>query len=369
VNPKAPGHAPRTESMDVPTAVASALAGAVREAHEAGAPSALLRVDDLREGWSWSGASGTLACGDGVPVSADASFRIASVTKCFTATLALGLVADGALALDDPLTSSPARRLVAEMPDGDRLTLRHLLAHTSGLANYSVAHEFRRRLLADPLKPWSPVELFAEVRRLGAEAAPGERFAYGDSGYVLAGLVIEKLLDTPLHEALRERILDPAGMATTWLEGHEPARAEPVTHHYDGDQDLTQITPTWDWAGGGYVSTLGDLVRFARAMIDQTVLAPGVTAEMAAWTPGARFPPHSPAQYEQYGLGLGTGTFAGARLLGHTGFVGSFVWWWPARKVILAGTTNRRGVDRRPMIEAAVRAIAAQNGPPDSPVG
>jgi D-alanyl-D-alanine carboxypeptidase len=339
--------------------VADRLSAAVAVAHQAGAPSVFLRVDDCREGWSWSGAAGTLARDGGDPVSIDTAFRIASITKSATAALALGVVADRTLPLDEPLAASPGAEIARELPHGGRLTLRHLLAHTSGLANYSTDPDFRRRLLADPRRSWAPTELLAEIRRIGAVDAPGERFSYSDSGYVVAGLVVECALGVPLHVALRRHLFDPAGMDTTWLEGHEQPRARAVAHHYDGDLDLSELTPTWDWAGGGLVSTLADLARHARSVIARGAAAAGALAEMRAWTAGVTFPPESPAQYERYGLGLGEQAFAGVRLVGHTGFIGSFIWWWPDRDVVLVGTHNRRDVDRRPLIEAAIRAANA----------
>jgi D-alanyl-D-alanine carboxypeptidase len=308
-------------------------------------------------GWSWSGAAGTLAQDGGQAVSINTPFRIASITKSVTAALALGLVADGVLQLDTPLAASDAGEIVRQLPHGEQLTLRHLLAHTSGLVNYSFDDAFRRRLMSDPRRPWTADELFAEIRRIGAVGAPGEGFSYSDSGYVVAGLIIQRALGQPLHVAMRRYIFDPVGMDGTWLEGHEEPLGPAVAHHYDGAIDLSEITPTWDWAGGGLVSTLADLARYTREVIRSGSRSTGPLAEMRAWTAGATFPPASLPHYDRYGLGLGEETFAATDLVGHTGFIGSFIWWWPQSDIVLVGTHNRRDVDRRPLIEAVIDAV------------
>ena len=292
-------------------------------------------------------------------MSTESPFRIASVTKSVTAALSLRVVADGYLQLDIPLAASDAGEIVRGLPHGERLTLRHLLAHTSGLTNYSFDADFRRRLMSDPQRAWTPSELLAEIKRIGAVASPGERFSYSDSGYVVAGLVIERALGLPLQVAMRRHVFDPVGMDATWLEGHDEPRDRAVAHHYDGELDLSEITPTWDWAGGGLVSTLADLAKYAREIVRNGSQPGGPFSEMRAWTPGVTFPPGSSPHYDDYGLGLGTDAFARTELLGHTGFIGSFIWWWPERDIILVGTHNRRDVDRHPLIEAVVNAVRA----------
>jgi D-alanyl-D-alanine carboxypeptidase len=346
-------------SVDPPGPVRARLWAAVEAAQRSGAPSALLRVDDCRDGWSWSCAIGTLTQDGDEPVSIDTPFRIASVTKNATAALALRLVADGVLQLDTRLAATEAAEVVLRLPQGEQITLRHLLAHTSGLVNYSFDGDFRQRLMSDPGRPWTPAELLTEICRVGNLGAPGERFSYSDSGYVVAGLIIERALGLPLHAALREYVFDPIGMDATWLEGHDEPRGRALAHHYDGQLDLSEITPTWDWAGGGLVSTLADLTRYTRETIRDGVQPGSPFSEMRSWTPDVSFPSTNSPHYKRYGLGLGKETFADTDLLGHTGFIGSFIWWSPERDLVLVGTHNRRDVDPRSLIQAVVQAVSA----------
>jgi len=351
--------ADREELSPAPASVGATLLSALDVAHRSGAPSALLRVDDFRDGWSWSGAVGTISRDGAEPVSAETPFRLASVTKNATAALALQPVADGLLELDTRLATTEAAEIVLSLPQGDRMTLRHLLSHTSGLVNYSFDADFRERLMSDPGRAWTPSELLAEIRRLGTASVPGERFSYSDSGYVVAGLVMEQVLGLSYRAALRRYVFDPIGMDGTWLEAHDEPRGHGLAHHYDGEFDLAEITPTWDWAGGGLVSTLADLARYTQKIIRDGAEVGGDLSEMRAWTPNVSFPSTGSPHYQRYGLGLGEETFAGTDLLGHTGFIGSFIWWWPERDVVLVGTHNRRDIDPRALVEAVVRTLSA----------
>jgi hypothetical protein len=99
--------------------------------------------------------------------------------------------------------------------------------------------------------------------------------------------------------------LDPVRMDATWLEGHESDRVPEVAHHYSDDLDLTTISPTIDWAGGGLATTARDLSRFVRALWRARILESRELHGLTAWTPGASFPKGHAVRYEQYGLGTG----------------------------------------------------------------
>jgi D-alanyl-D-alanine carboxypeptidase len=101
---------------------------------------------------------------------------------------------------------------------------------------------------------------------------PGRGFEYCDTGYVVTGILVEQAAGRPLHEGHREVVFGPAGMDSTWLEGHEPARMPEAAHHYSGELDSTTISPTIDWAGGGLVTTAPDLARFVRALWSERIV-------------------------------------------------------------------------------------------------
>ncbi len=169
---------------------------------------------------------------------------------------------------------------------------------------------------------------------------------------MLAGLIIESLASRPLHEAYRDLVLDPAGMADTWLEssGEAPRRPDIASHDLDG-HDITDMDPTVDWAGGGLVSTAADLAAFLRA------LTRGQLVSSRAWTDMTRWQPGPEGYYDDYGLGLGRYTFPAGQVVGHHGVWGAFAFWSPELDAIITGTVNTGKVDRRPLLGAVVRAL------------
>jgi D-alanyl-D-alanine carboxypeptidase len=308
---------------------AGRLQGAVEERVAAGAPGALARIEAPHVDLAWEGSAGNLARVSSRPLRPDDAFRAASVTKHVTAAVAVRLARDGRLALDEPLAGQldPALldrwRVFDALP---RTTLRQLIAHTSGLPNYFGEAAFLALLREDPGRTWRSVDLVDHAAEHGTPAfAPGEGFAYTDTGFVIAGILVEQTTGRPLHEVYRELVFDPLGMDDTWLEGHESPRRAEVTHHYTEELDWTTISPTIDWAAGGLVTTARDLARYVRGLWSERVVDAGGLRELARWTPGASFPPGHRLRYERYGLGTGEITVEGVELFGHTGFIGAFV--------------------------------------------
>lgn len=244
-------------------------------------------------------------------------FHAASVSKSMTATLAFGLVERGRLDLDAPIT----RVLPADdwrglfVRDGRdhaaHVTARHLLAHTSGAADYFGGRvpdgpSFARLLEAHEDRLWTPADLLAFSRdHQRPVAAPGARFSYSDTGYVLLARVIEEAGGAPLGAQLHERILGPAGMDDSCLLFHTlPGGGASTSAHPASDLDIAPLrlgrhelsrarSLSCDWGGGGVVTTLDDLSRFWAAWGAGRLLREESRAAMAAAThrfrPGIRY--------------------------------------------------------------------------------
>jgi CubicO group peptidase (beta-lactamase class C family) len=337
------------------------LQGAVDAQVAAGAPGALARLEAPRSDLTWEGSAGKLARGASRPLDPNDAFRAASVTKHVTAAVVVRLAQEGRLALDEPLADqlSPAWldrwRTFDALP---RTTPRQLIAHTSGLPNYFNDAAFFARLREDPTRTWRSVDLVDHAAEHGTPAfAPGEGFEYTDTGFVIAGILVEEVTGEPLHEAYREVVFDPLGMDDTWLEGYEPARRAEVAHHYTDELDWTTISPTVDWAGGGLVTTTRDLARYVRGLWSERIVDAAGLSALTRWTPGASFPPGHRLRYEQYGLGTGMNTIEGIELFGHTGFIGAFAFYAPEYDAILAGTHNASHIDRWPLVAALCREL------------
>jgi D-alanyl-D-alanine carboxypeptidase len=326
-----------------------------------GAPGALAYLDAPRAGLAWTGAAGHLARGGGRALRPDDAFRAASVTKHVTAAVVVRLAADGRMALDEPLADQLAPELLqrwralAALPG---TTPRQLISHTAGLPNYFDDDAFIARVRKDPDRPWRPVELVDHAAEYGTPTfPPGEGFQYSDTGFVIAGILVEQIMGRPLHDVYREVVFDPLGMEGTWLEGYEAARQREVAHHYTEDLDWTTISPTIDWAGGGLVTTTSDLARYVRGLWSERIVDAHGLGELTRWTPGAWFPPGHRLRYERYGLGIGANSVEGVELLGHTGFIGAFVFYAAEYDAVMAGTHNASDVDRWPLVAALCREL------------
>jgi D-alanyl-D-alanine carboxypeptidase len=242
------------------------------------------------------------------PMDAAARFRIASVTKTMVAHVVLQLVDEGTLALGDTLD----RYLPGVVTNAPSITVRQLLNHTSGVFDYTRDARFLSDVAADPHRAWSPSELIAVANRNVPIFAPAasNQWSYSNTNYILLGMLVEQRTGTPLDAALRTRIFDPLGMASSFL-ATSIATPAPFSRGYAMDGALSDATtlfsPTITWGAGGVVSNAPDLVRWAEA------LASGEGISAALHT--QRVTP-VPASFVE-GYGLGVQTFA--RWVGHYG--------------------------------------------------
>lgn len=327
-------------------------------------PGMLLGVDAPLTGLSWRGAAGLFARGGRRQLRATDGFRIASMSKVFTATLVMQRVAQGTLALDARVSEFFPPELVRALhPRGRTITLEHLLNHTAGLWDFAMSRPWQRRLAAEGARFHAPEEILDWAVHNGEPVgAPGERYVYSDTGYVLLGHVLQRVTGTTYAALCREHILDPLGMAETWLEGHEPPRST-LSHCYAGGIDGLTVHGSIDWAAGGHVSTLADLDRFLRGLFEGGALVDAGTL--------TRMLRSVPADPHRYGLGISirrarTTPPAGLdvkadveTLWGHGGFWGSGMFYVPARRATIVAMVNRTGQDNAWILDATLAALDA----------
>lgn len=316
---------------------------------------------------------------DGVPVTPDTVFQLASVTKQFTAAAILSLVQEGQIGLDDPLS-----RYVREMPKARRITIRQLLIQTAGVHNFTDDAEGLRTKSVDR----SPAEMLDWIAHLRPTLMfkPGSRWAYSNSNYVLLGLVIERVTGQRLQEAFAQRLFGPAGMEHTALD----LPADLVPHRARGYRRAPKapsgqivadwVSPTMTWAAGGLRTTTGDMLRWSEALFAGKVIDP--TSLVLMTQPGrlsdGRTVKHGMTDDwrrnldSEYGMGLVlTQTPHGARFW-HEGGIDGFKSWlahYPDKNVSIAMLANTESVDLdAAAIEAAVFAAEPANcvraGPP-----
>ena len=259
------------------------------------------------------------------------AFRIASVSKGFNAYLAAKLIGAGALTAETTLRDV----IPGVLPAGEAVTLRQLLQHTSGLADYIRAPAFVEQLLADPARYFSPTQLTDFVRDEPLEFAPGSRYHYSDTDNIAAGLIEERVSGLPYDRLLRKRIFGPLKMRGSSLPS-TVKMPRPFMHGYDVEpekrpEDVSElINPAGAWASGGIVSTPIDMARFARRYVP-TVLATSTVER--PFRLGSSSPPGPGKNFA--GLGLFRYETGCGTVYGHTG---SF----PGYRILVAATPNGR---------------------------
>ncbi len=248
-----------------------------------------------------------------VPLSADHVFRIGSVTKQFAAAAVLKLAEEGRLSLDDPLT-----RFVPGFPNGDAVSVRMLLDHTSGIRSYTDIEAIMAG--GGIMRDLDTAALVATFKDEKPEFAPGEGWRYNNSGYVLVGAVIEAASGKPWHAYLDEALFKPLGMAHTGY-GNEaeaviPGHVGGYTRNSERWARARHLSMTQPHAAGALVSTVDDLLKWNRALHEGRVLRQASHAAMV--TPAGK------AAENDYGFGISAGTLRGRPKFDHGGGIFGF---------------------------------------------
>lgn len=205
----------------------------------------------------------------GVPNTPNTKFRIASISKQFTAMLIMQQVQTGTMSLTDPIS-----RFIPDYPapQGDIITLHHLLSHTSGFPHYEAIPDFFRLYGRRNFEHREFVELFWDLDLI---FEPGARFHYSSFGFYLLGYILERAMDKPFSQILREQILDPLGMQATGIVDHEeilPIKATGYNRVLDGFQLAEFRDLSTALATGDMFTSPTDMVKWDRALRENTLL-------------------------------------------------------------------------------------------------
>ena len=304
---------------------------------------AVLHIEAPRLGLSWSDAVGISDPVSEAALTVKHPLRIASVTKTYVAVATLRLYEDKSLDLDARIS----RHISAEHQDilihrgyqPDRITIRHLLTHTSGLFDYGDSQEFAFKTETNFTHHWSRTEQLQLAMSAGkAYGQPGEVYRYSDTGYILLGEIIERTTAQSLGLALRQLLNYPSlGLNTTWLEQDEPApkNSSPRAHQYLGNKDAYEFSPSADsYGGGGLVATTSDVAYFWQALFTNKVFKHPTTLNTMLTTVAAtRGGPIYFGTYPQipgdYRMGIEVENLNGLTVYFHRGFWGSYAGYCP----------------------------------------
>ncbi|WCN05463.1 serine hydrolase domain-containing protein [Streptomyces sp. M92] len=312
--PAAPAAARTAAPSPDMAGVAAALNAAVAE----GAPGAMARFTGP-EG-ARARTAGVRDRASGAAMDVRARFRVGSVSKTFTAVVVLQLVDEGRLALDAPVD----RYLPGLLPD-DRITVRHLLTHRSGLADYTdrMFHETVPGFEAVRDRVFSQRELVDLSLAEPRTTEPGATYKYSNTNFVVAGMLVERVTGRPVARAYQQRIIGPLGLRETSYVHPDPRiaglRVRGYLHPDEAGAplvDSTEQTVSWAQSAGAVISAPADLNTFMTALMRGGLLSPRMLDAMTTVTPtdatNTRF----------YGLGLRRYDLTcGTRVYGHTGTV------------------------------------------------
>lgn len=303
------------------TADHPATSAALKTFQSAGGPGAAVHAGDAADAWTLSAGTGTINTTK--PIQSDEHFRTGSQTKTFTAATVLQLVDEGEVSLDAPIDTYLPGVVTGNGYDGTRITVRHLLQHTSGIAAYDPLASIA---LAEPDGTYKAATLVREGLKRAPASAPGGGFMYSNTNYLILGMLIEKMTGLPVHQAVTTRIIEPLGLTRTKFPAPgDRALPTPAVNGYHG----ARIGPFFFWSpvisydpslfgsSGAVVSTLEDLTSFYQALVAGKVVSPASLAEMKnTGQPG------SPSEAIGYGLGIFKADLScGGTAWGHNGAV------------------------------------------------
>jgi len=217
----------------------------------------------------YKGAHGLANMEWDIPNTPDTKFRLGSITKQFTATVIMQLVEQGKIKLDAKLTDYlPEYR----KDTGTKVTIHHLLTHTSGIPSYTSQPGFFENVSRNPYK----VDEFVKKYASGdLEFEPGSKYTYNNSGYFLLGAIIERVTGKPYEQVLKENIFDPLGMKNTGYDHHGtiiPKRAAGYIKTADGYANAPYLDMSIPYAAGSLYSTVEDLYLWDQALYTDKVL-------------------------------------------------------------------------------------------------
>jgi D-alanyl-D-alanine carboxypeptidase len=290
-----------------------------------------------------------------------------SVGKTFVAATGVALSLEGRLDLDAPVSRWIGNEpWFSKVPNARALTMRLLLSHRSGIPNHVEFPEFvdAVRTSTAAKRPLSPLDAFKFVLDRPAAFAPGSGYLYSDTGYLLAGFVLERVLGAKYETELQRRFLSPLGLAATspadrpslpgLVPGYLPTlNSLGMPPRTVDDTGQLVVDPSFEWTGGGLISTSGDLARWMAMLFQHDTLRP-ISALMT----------RIPDDNARYGLGLSLRDGADGPLWGHSGWYLGYrteVGYSKAKSAGVAFQTNYAQADGGGAVDRLLAEIASRD--------
>ncbi|WP_374529408.1 serine hydrolase domain-containing protein [Novosphingobium sp.] len=318
---------------------------------ETGVPSveiAVVRDGEVVLDRAWGKPSETIATADPT-----LPYQIASNSKQFLAALLLMLEDEGKLSLDDPVA-----KWVPGVTDSDKMTVRQLLSHTSGLQDFW-PQDYAFKAMETPV---DPVGIVSRWGTKPLDYAPGTRWQYSNTGYVVAGMIAEKAGGAPLWQQLEERIFKPLGIHPYKLDDTNGPGFPQGYHRYalGPARVATPPAPGWLWAAGEISMSAAELAEWDIARINRTLLP------ASDWDEMERPVRLSDGTTNGYGLGVYSRTLGGRKVIDHGGESVGFLSQntiWPDDKVAIVVLTNADFSGATSTLTGEIASIVLPKGP------
>ena len=280
----------------------------------------------LKDGTSIAVTTGVANRATQTPLRPDDLMMAGSTGKTFFAALALQLIEAGRLELDAPIARYlAAKPWFSRLPNAKDITVRMLMTHTSGLVRYEMNPKFTADLRAQPDKTWTPDEEIAYLLDATPPFAAGAGWDYSDTNYIVLGMIMEQITGTKVYDEVRRRFLEP--LKLTRVVPTTSRRIPGLVPGYAGTRDPLGlpdevisggqfvVNPQFEWTGGGYATSAGDLARWGHALYAGNALTASARKLMIDAAVPARLGPET-----RYGLGVIVRTTPAGRAWGHSGF-------------------------------------------------
>ncbi|MGE1217126.1 serine hydrolase domain-containing protein [Bacillus toyonensis] len=294
----------------------------MQETVQLGAPGILAKA--YNNGKTSSYTAGVADLSTKKPVKSDYRFRIGSVTKTFTATTVLQLVGENRVQLDDSIEKWLPGLIQGNGYDGNQITIRQLLNHTSGIAEYLKSKDAD---IMNSKKTYTAEEIVKIGLALPPDFSPGKGWSYSNTGYVILGMLIEKITGNSYAEEIEKRIIEPLDLSNTFLPGNSPvipgknhARGYVKTEGTSELKDITYYNPSLANSAGDMISNADDLNKFFSSLLSGKLLKERELKEMLTTVPV-----EGKAVGDGYGLGIyETKLPNGVSVWGHGGGIPGF---------------------------------------------
>ncbi|MCC2344980.1 beta-lactamase family protein [Bacillus anthracis] len=277
-------------------------------------PGVIVTVKNGEASWAYASGEGNIERNH--KVDADSAFRIGSTTKTFVATVVLQLAGEKKLSLDDTVEKWLPGLIKGNGYDGSKITIRQLLNHTSGIADY-LTPDLKEKLIENPSENYTAEQLISRALQL----EPVKGWSYSNTNMVIIGLIIQKVTGESYAEQIQKRIINPLSLKETVLPGSSMDIPKKNARGYlnTGDKlvDITLFNPSFANASGEMISTGEDMTTFFRALLGGKLLTPEMQKEMVTHTVDTPL--------GKYGLGIhATKLPDGTEVWGHGGGIPGF---------------------------------------------